>query len=386
MALQAVPVWLPLTATYLYNQVRHLPPKIASPVVCETTDHLDQFATPALHALSGEPRWRQIWDRGLRKIGFRHHLSYHVRVGRAVRAQLLHSHWGNVGWANMGAARALAVPHVVTFYGKDVNFLPVTQPVWRERYHDLFTQVAAVVCEGPFMGERLIDLGCPREKVRVLHLGVSLDRIRFEPRRWTPGTPLRILMAASFREKKGFPLALEAIGRLRAATPIEVTIIGDSSADDPRSVTEKTRILDVIARHGMGDSVRLLGYRPHQVVFDEAARSHIFLSPSITAADGDTEGGAPVTIIEMAASGIPVVASTHCDIPEVIVHGEGGRLAREGDLESLVDELQSMVAHPETWAAMASAARAHLEREFDVRVQAERLADIYRSVVAARAN
>ncbi len=51
------------------------------------------------------------------------------------------------------------------------------------------------------------------------------------------------------------------------------------------------------------------------------SRHHLFLSPSVTAPDGDSEGGAPVSIIEAAATGMPVVSTTHCDIPQAVDDG-----------------------------------------------------------------
>jgi len=75
----------------------------------------------------------------------------------------------------------------------------------------------------------------------------------------------------------------------------------------------------------------MLGFQPHAILFEEAYKNHIFLSPSVTALDGDTEGGAPVTIIEMAATGMPIISTKHCDIPEVIKDGVTGFLANERD-------------------------------------------------------
>ena len=113
---------------------------------------------------------------------------------------------------------------------------------------------------------------------------------------------------------------------------------------------------------------------------EEARRHHVFLSPSVTASDGDTEGGAPVSLIEMSASGMMIVSTTHCDIPGVILDGKTGLLAPERDVDGLVERLQWIVAHPEQWMEMQRAGRAHIEAEFDARRQGERLGEIYRDL------
>lgn len=125
----------------------------------------------------------------------------------------------------------------------------------------------------------------------------------------------------------------------------------------------------------------MLGYQPYSVLFDEAYKHHLFISPSVTAADGDTEGGAPVTIIEMAATGMPIVSTTHCDIPEVVLHGKTGLLAPERDVEALCECLRWFVRNSEYWHQMLEAGRSHIEEEYDIRKQVQKLRNIYMSFV-----
>jgi colanic acid/amylovoran biosynthesis glycosyltransferase len=119
-------------------------------------------------------------------------------------------------------------------------------------------------------------------------------------------------------------------------------------------------------------------------MLEEAYQHHLFLSPSVTASDGDSEGGAPVSIIEMAATGMPVVSTYHCDIPQVIVHGEGGRLARERDVDDLVTQITWLVNHPEQWPQMGQISRQHIEKHFDAQRQGQALADLYQQILEER--
>lgn len=373
-------IWLPQTQTWLYNQLRHLPSDIIGHIVCERTDNLDQFELPNIHCVADLPVWRRRREKALRKLRLRTHLSLTVEIARRHHADIIHSHFGNIGWADMGAARRAGVKHVVTFYGLDVGFLPRRNPLWYRRYRALFDHVDIVQCEGGHMAGRIAALGCPDRKIRVHHLGIALDEVPFAPLSWRQGDPLRILIAASFREKKGIPDALEALGRLRDRTPLEITLIGDAG-DDRRAQAEKTKILATIERLGLCDRVRLTGYQPHARLLEEARRHHVFLSPSLTARDGDTEGGAPVSLIEMAASGMMMVSTTHCDIPEVVRHGVSGLLSEERDIDGLVENLEWLVAHPKRWDEMRIAGREHVEEKFDARVQAERQAETYKALL-----
>jgi colanic acid/amylovoran biosynthesis glycosyltransferase len=377
--LHSFPNWLPQTQTWLYHQVRYLPEEIESHIVCETTENLDQFSVPHIHALENASRWRYVWDKGLRKLKLRRYLGYGVAIARQQTASILHSHFGDIGWTDLEIARRARLKHVVTFYGYDVNALPTLDSRWYERYHTLFQQVDQILCEGPHMAQCVVKLGCLAEKVRVHHLGIAIDQIPFQLRTWQPGEPLRVLIAASFSEKKGIPDALEALGQFHHEQPLEITIIGDAR-NHPESLTEKQKILATINKHQIQDCVSMLGYQPHTVMLETAYTHHIFLSPSLTASMGDTEGGAPVSLIEMAATGMPIVSTTHCDIPEVIQHGKTGLLAPERDITSLVNHLRWLTQHPDRWQEMAIAGRTHVEKEFSATIQGKKLAEIYRGL------
>jgi colanic acid/amylovoran biosynthesis glycosyltransferase len=374
--IHSFPVWLPQTQTWMYNQVRYLPDDVENHIVCERTENLEQFWLPNIHLLEDAPKWRYFWDRGLRKLRLRRHLGFLVEVAKQKEVNILHSHFGYIGWANIEAAKQAKLKHIVTFYGMDVNFLPNEYPIWRTRYQELFAHADLILCEGPYMAQCIIKLGCPVHKVKVHHLGVSIEAIPFKPRVWNPPETLRILIAATFNEKKGIPYALEALGQLQHQVPVEITIIGDAK-NVPRSEAEKQKILATIEKHNLQSKVRLLGYQPHSILFEEAYKHHIFLSPSITASDGDTEGGAPVSLIEMAATGMFIISTTHCDIPEVIINGITGLLAEEGDVSGLITHLQYLINYPEQWHSTVQIGRKHIETEYDAQRQGLRLKELY---------
>lgn len=371
--------WLPLTSTWLFNQVSRLPEQIENHVVCERAENLDQFDIPNLHILSESP-YRRRWDNTLRRLHIRRQLGYLTKKAKMHNAQILHSHYGHKAWANIPVAKQANLKHVVTFYGFDVNYIPTQDKRWYRRYKDLFNAVDIVLCEGPFMAKTIESLGCPSEKVQVHHLGIMVDDIDFVPRIWNQASPLRVLIAATFTEKKGIPLAIEALGRLRKETPLEVTIIGDSG-ESPRRLEEKKKILLAIDNSNLRNQVRLLGFQPRKILMNEAYNHHVFLSPSQTAADGDTEGGAPVTLIEMAATGMPVVATRHCDIPEVIIHEETGLLGEEQDSDGVLRNLRWLVNHPGDWTELVTKGRRRIEMEFDARVQGRKLSRYYVSLL-----
>jgi len=358
-----------------------MPPHIDNHIVCDITQNLDEFPTPNLTSADQDPKlWQLVNSRSWQVARRRQSYLLRHRV-RQSGAKIIHSHFGDRGWFNIEDVKRTATKHVVTFYGYDISRLPQLEPIWQQQYQQLFATADLFLCEGPFLANSLVKLGCPPEKVKVHHLGIRLDDIPFQPRHWESGSSLRVLLAGSFVAKKGMPLAIRALGRIKDKTPLEITIIGDDTGHS-HSRQEKTRILEALDQTGLRSQTRLLGYQPYSALLDEALRHHVFLSPSLTASDGDSEGGAPVSIIDMAATGMPIVSSRHCDIPEVLEDGVTGLLAAEDNIDELEERLCWLIDHPETWKDMVEAARKHIETEFSSSKQGQRLAMHYESLLA----
>jgi len=282
--------WLPQTQNWIFHQIRALNFLCSNYIGCNRLENLDQFSLPNIYCLRKCYPIRYVYDYILQIFKIRDYLSSSVCLAQKLQTDILHSHFGHWGWHNIEVAKRTGIKHVVTFYGFDVNMLPTKYPVWKNRYKELFQKTDLFLCEGPFMAQAIINLGCPPEKVKVNHIGIDTDKILFKPRSWQAGQPLRILIAASFKEKKGIPYALMALEKLQSDLSLEITIIGDADKEK-RSQREKLRILETLKNSGLNPKTRLLGYQPHAVLFKEAYEHHIFLSPSVTAEDGDTEGG-----------------------------------------------------------------------------------------------
>jgi colanic acid/amylovoran biosynthesis glycosyltransferase len=302
--------------------------------------------------------------------------AFLARQFRRHAVRLLHAHFGPMGWELLRVADATGLPLVTTFYGYDMSMLPAHGD-WTERYRSLFTSGALFLVEGPHMRAALISLGCPAEKVRIQRIGINLALIPFRPRGPAVGRPARLLFCGRLTEKKGLLDALEAVAAVRARHPqVEFRILGDGE--------ERPRAERLIMSLGLRDCVRLLGLQPYEIVQRELAAADILLAPSRTASDGDSEGGAPTILLEAQAAGLPVVATTHADIPYVVVAGKSGLLAPEGDPAALAECLRSLLETPERWAEMGRAGRRHVEQEHDVRTTAAGLEETYFALMSGR--
>lgn len=356
--------FLPLTAGWIYDQVRALK-RYRPIVVTQARQNLDRFPMAPVLSTEDFSSARRLALRLARKVrgvyvGYEHWLREH-------NAALIHAHFGQEGYRCLSAKQRVGIPLVTTFYGLDVSALP-RQRIWRRRYARLFAEGEVFTVEGPFMGERLIALGCAANRVVVQHLGVDVSKIPFDAAP-ADGPPV-VLTYAVFREKKGLIYAIRAFAKIADKYPdAQLRMIGDGPL--------RPQLEAEIHKRRMSERVTMLGLLPHAAALEELRRATVLLYPSVTAADGDTEGGAPVALIEAMAMGVPIVASLHADIPEVVIDESCGLLFPERDVAGLAEGLTATLNAPNR----NRAARAHVVARHNLEKQAKKLEVIYDQVV-----
>jgi colanic acid/amylovoran biosynthesis glycosyltransferase len=302
------------------------------------------------------------------------------RVLRKKEFDIMHCHFGDFSFHALPLKATLKIPMVTMFYGYDATMLPFSNPVWRKRYQKLFSAGDIFLAEGSNMLRILVQLGCPEEKVRIYHLGIPVEQIQYNERHFHHGDTLNMLFVGAFRQKKGIPYAVEAFALAKKEYPhMRLTIVGDALSST--SIEEKNRILEYVKRYEVSDSVTFLGMQSSERLNEEYYNHHLFLSPSIVADNGDKEGGSPVTITEASATGMPIISTYHCDIPEVVKNGETGLLAEEKDTNRLSENILFFVRNEGAINRFGSSARQHIETEYSLTVQLKRLMSIYEELL-----
>jgi colanic acid/amylovoran biosynthesis glycosyltransferase len=384
--LHSVSTYLNLTENWIEPQVRAVPGAVGR-VLCEKRANTAAFPVEPEHVIVDAPvnpwHWRMRWPLLVRsrRRGVNHFLA-ELRV-RRWKPDLIHGHFGARAWQNVNLARRLGVPLIASFYGYDAWMAPRVEPEWLERYAELFEHVALVLVEGPAMRDRLVELGCPPDRVRLQRIGVDLTGIPYRQRAFTQ--PLSVVMVGRFVEKKGLPDGLAACAlALSRGVDLRVTIVGGASPDD----VEGRRIGDELRRVAAGPHlqgrVTFTGFLTARETAAIVASHDIFLCPSRHAGNGDAEGGSPVALTEAMAHGAFCVGTRHCDIPEVILSGTTGYLVDEADVAGLARGLSEPVRDRDAAIAMTQVGRRHIEDRFAIARQLAALGNVYRSVAAGR--
>lgn len=363
--------YLNRSETFIYTTLR-FQTAFRPAVLARFTDHLDEFPIDNLHELKADRRVRSriarrlaVRTRGYSRNGYDYELG---RAARAARCVALHAHFGPTGSRSLHAASQLGLPLITTFYGRDIS------DSFGCSYDELFRNGDMFVCEGPVMKESLSEVGCPAERIRIARIGVDLALFEYVvPVR---SSPFIVLQAARFVEKKGVDLSIRAFASaLPSLPPAELWLLGDG---------ELRPDLEALASElGVSESVRFLGMLSHGEYQAVIRAAHVAIQPSRTAADGDTEGGAPTVLLEMQASGIPVVATNHADIPFVVPCPE--RLVEEEDVAGLAEALvETASISDDEYRDRAEKARAFVEATHDARITAKAIVAVYREVISTR--
>ena len=289
---------------------------------------------------------------------------------------ILHAQFGHLAPAaqRLIDAGALKAKLVVSFRGADTTSHLPRHPGAYER---VFEDAALLLPVSEDLRTRLVAAGSPEPRTMVHRSGVDLRRFEFAPRNRGPDERTELLFVGRFVEKKGVADALLAFNKALQALeagpapanrgggerPARLTLIGSGRLED--------QLRRQAAELGLADAVNFAGPLDADGVARAMRSSHLLLAPSVTAANGDKEG-VPNVVKEAMASGMPVLATHHGGIPELVDDGVSGYLVAEHDVEALAGRLLELIANPEAWPALGRAGRAKVEAEFD----SERLNDL----------
>jgi colanic acid/amylovoran biosynthesis glycosyltransferase len=354
--------WLPWHQPFLDDLLGGLDAGFRNVVVCNRVENRERFPRDDLVALK---------TRALLQPSAALVCASHLKERFAPR--LLHAHFGWSGLRFLLLKPLLGIPLVVSFGGRDAG-AQLDDPRLAPLYARLLDAADRIVCVSKHLAEAVLAAGAAPERVEVVHRGTDLSRFARVERRREPGAPLSLIMVGRLVEKKGHRDALEALARLRSSgSRATLTIVG---AGPTRKLLEGE-----VARLGLGTEVVFVGSLDRDALTLRLAEADVLVHCSVTPADGDVEG-IPNVVVEGAATGLPVVATRHGGLPEVVEDGRTGLLVPEGDPEALAGALRRL-QDAATRSGLGGAGAARVREAFDLKRQVGRHASIYRELLEA---
>ncbi|MDD5529805.1 MAG: glycosyltransferase [bacterium] len=284
---------------------------------------------------------------------------------RKEQLKLIHARFAWSGMTMLPIARKLGVPMITSFYGVDISRYP-RHFTYRHKLKQLFKGSPMFLAQSNDMKKDMMKLGCESSKIEVFYNGINVEKFKFKD--YSKDTNIvNILMCGRFVEKKGMEYGIRAFANLKNKNAV-LSIIGDGENADKLKLLVKSLNIE--------QNVTFYGFCLHPKIIEILSTADIFLAPHIAAQNGDKEG-MPNTIKEAMATGLPVVATNHAGIPELVADGENGFLVPEKDVQSLQEKLDWLIEHRETWKLFGEKGRAIVEEKFNFVKQSGKLEKLY---------
>ncbi len=216
-----------------------------------------------------------------------------------------------------------------------------------------------------FVREGLVDAAQARV---VLGSGVDVDR--FRPRATPAGAPPCVILVARLLREKGIETFVEAARRVRARRPeARFLAVGEGDPGNPASI--EAAQVEAWRREG---NVEFPGHR--EDVAELLREADVFVLPTFY------REGVPRSLIEAAASGLPLVASDVRGCREVVEEGGNGFLVAPKDAHALAAAIERILGDGALRARMAARSRAIACERFAESAVLERTLEAYGEATA----
>lgn len=286
---------------------------------------------------------------------------------RRSRAELVHLHFpwppAEVAWLCAGRGR----PLVITLHCEAVRqarlarlLSPLTQTVLR--------RAGRILVTGRFMLDREV-LAAHRDRVRVVPLGVDLDRFRPDAgaRDPLPDVPRpRLVFVGRLRHYKGLSVLSEALRRL---ADVHLVVVGEGP--------ERQALELDLRRAGCRQRATLLGEVDDDVLVRLLQTADAAVLPSTSPAEAFG-----LAIVEAQACGVPAVTTeVGTGTAQTVVDGVSGRVVPPNDPEALAGALRWCI-DPSAVAVRKAAARAHAEANLGAARMVDAVCEAYAEATA----
>jgi colanic acid/amylovoran biosynthesis glycosyltransferase len=220
---------------------------------------------------------------------------------------------------------------IVTFHGHD-TFFPINGYISQEGYYDnLFQYADLITANTPYLGDKLIEIGCPKSLLQLIPVGVDTDFFYSKKQMKLPSSILKLITVGRLDKVKGQNYAIEVVRQLiNKGINVELTIIGGGE--------EQSNLENLTTKCSLGEKVFFLG-KKSPVEIREALWDHdVYLLMAVPLPDGrrETQG---LATLEAQSCGLPVVVFDSGGVKYTVDNGISGFVCPEVDVEAVVDKI-----------------------------------------------
>ena len=354
--------------TFIRNHIERLPSVVGVLSENSLPSYLDETGCRKnKNSLFHDP-YRLMWRAGISfRNCYRELKSSFFLLRHSINGVL--AEYGPAGIAMMRTCEKLGIPLIVHFHGVDAYHSSILSGAGR-LYPELFKKAAAVVAVSHDMEDQLLKLGAPRNKLHYNPCGVDIEIFQ----RGNPAqAPPTFLSVGRFVDKKAPHLTILAFNKVIKQIPnARLVMVGNGLLLE--ACKQMVRALNIAG------SIEFLGVLSNIGVADLMRKVRALVQHSCQTSYGDSEG-TPLSVLEAGASGVPVVATKHAGIGDVVIDGMTGYLIDEGNIEKMAEKMFVLGSNPSLAEKLGLAARDKICREFSMDQRIDNLWKIIESSI-----
>lgn len=226
------------------------------------------------------------------------------------------------------------IPLIVHFHGWTAYRKSILEK-HQEDYREMFNEAAAVICVSEDMRQQLLRLGARPDRLHRVVYGYNPELFKYTDHSNNGNV---FLYVGRFSDTKNPHLVILAFERVLRKVPEAKLIMAGGDESLLSACISLVKALDI--EH----AVDFVGVQKPEGVASLMEKSLALVQHSATTMEEEKEG-TPVTIIEAMAAGLPVVATRHAGIPDIITDGETGLLVDEFDINLAAEKILQLVAN-----------------------------------------
>lgn len=283
------------------------------------------------------------------------------------RIECVLAEYGPSGARILPVVKALRLPLVVHFHGYDATRHDIVENLG-EKYREMFDYAHAVIAVSKVMFLKLLELGCPEDKLVLNTYGPHPDFARVEAKH----TYQHFIGVGRFTDKKAPYYTILAFKDVLDDFPgARLTLAGDGPLLDV--------CRNLVRYYGIADFVELPGPIQRREFLEMLQTCRAYVQHSLTPGSGDMEG-TPLSILEAQSAGVPVISTHHAGIPDVVIHEETGLLCEEHDVKEMSEHMRKLLDSQKLADEMGERAREHIRANFTRQRHLDKLAEVIRNV------
>lgn len=272
---------------------------------------------------------------------------------RKHRIKAILAEYGPVGTEAVNVARKLKIPLFVFFHGYDASVQSVMDK-YKSKYIDLVNFAEMTFTASSTLSENLQQIGCNSKRMMVNPYGPNDHFFSIQPN-YNQST---FFSLGRFVNKKAPYYLLMSLKKvLDDGHTAQLRMGGDGYLLEA--------CINLSKYLGIEEHVEFLGVLNRSQVRSEMENALSFVQHSITAMNLDSEG-TPVAILEAGASGLPVIATKHSGIKDVVINNETGFLVEEHDVDGMANAMITLLKDRSKAKYFGQMAKQHISKNYSM--------------------